>query len=97
MSKQQIQDIFTTEMKQLFPKARQAVIKRFIIIKQLQATFRSLPGTYSARPKASTSMFNLFIAGDWTATGWPSTMESAVKSGVLAAKEVDTKLVSKLL
>jgi len=92
MSKQKIQDIFTMEMKQLFPKAQQAIVKRCIIIKQLQATFRSLPGAYSARPKPNTEILNLFIAGDWTATGWPSTMEGAVKSGVLAAKEINSKL-----
>lgn len=89
MPKQQIQEIFTRELKQLFPKARQAVVKRFIIIKQLEATFRSIPGAYSARPKANISMLNLFMAGDWTDTDWPSTMESAVRSGAIVAKEVD--------
>ncbi len=60
-----------------------------LVVKQLQATFSPAPGTYVLRPKQKTPISNLMLAGEWTDTGWPSTMESAVRSGVLAAQAVE--------
>jgi zeta-carotene desaturase len=54
----------------------------------VRATFGVPPGIDAARPAAVSPWPNLFLAGDWTATGWPSTMESAARSGHLAAEEL---------
>lgn len=83
--KKDLIDVFTTEMKRLFPRAREAILERSLVIKEKQATFRSAPGARKHRPTQSTPLSNLFLAGEWTDTDWPSTMESAVRSGVFAA------------
>ena len=87
-SKEELRREFTEELAHLFARAREARIERFIVVKQLAATFRSIPGAEAHRPPQTTPLPNLFLAGDWTQTGWPSTMESAVRSGLLAAREV---------
>ncbi|MBI2856500.1 MAG: FAD-dependent oxidoreductase [Chloroflexi bacterium] len=86
MPKSHIQEIFVQEMARLFPAAREATLERIIIVKQLQATFRSVPGVGSHRLPSTTPLSNLFIAGEWIETGWPGTMESAVRSGHMAAE-----------
>jgi uncharacterized protein with NAD-binding domain and iron-sulfur cluster len=58
------------------------------ILKEARATFSVTPGLDVYRPEAETSSAGLFLAGDWTRTGWPSTMEGAVRSGKLAAEAV---------
>ena len=58
------------------------------MIKEAAATFSPEPGVDRWRPKQETSVGELFLAGDWTATGWPATMEGAVRSGYLAAEAV---------
>jgi zeta-carotene desaturase len=58
------------------------------VIKEAGATFSPEPGVDRWRPKQETSVHRLFLAGDWTATGWPATMEGAVRSGYLAAEGV---------
>lgn len=58
------------------------------VIKEVAATFSPAPGSDRWRPKQATSIAGLYLAGDWTATGWPSTMEGAVRSGYLAAEAV---------
>ena len=82
---------FTTEMSLSFPLARQANIIRALVIKQRNATFRCSPGSGDLRPGSHTPYDNLFLAGDWTNTGWPSTMESAVRSGYNAAHAIIDK------
>ena len=84
--KEELRTLFAAEMTRLFPKARGAQIDRFLVVKQPQATFRSVPGVAGLRPPQTTPLRNLFIAGEWTDTGWPSTMEGAVRSGVYAAE-----------
>ena len=84
-SKEQLRSLFAREMERLFPRARGASIERFLVVKQLQATFRSVPGAAKHRLPQYTPIHNLFLAGEWTDTGWPSTMEGAVRSGVFAA------------
>ena len=83
--KEELRTAFTEEMARLFPAAREAEITRFLVVKERRATFRSIPGAAAHRLPQTTPIPNLFLAGDWTRTGWPSTMESAVLSGVLAA------------
>ena len=90
-SKQELRQIFAGEMERLFPTARNARIERFLVVKQPQATFRCVPGVAAHRPAQVTPIPNLFLAGEWTDTGWPSTMEGAVRSGVLAAKALASR------
>jgi len=86
--KQAVQEMCTEAMKEAFPKAKLARVIRSLVVKQERATFRCLPGSHRSRPKPRTPIDNLFLAGDWTDTGWPSTMEGAVRSGVFAAQAV---------
>ena len=76
------------EMRQAFPAARSAAVADSVVVKQRHATFRCVPGAHRLRPGPRTSSPNLFLAGEWTDTGWPSTMESAVISGYNAAGAV---------
>ncbi len=84
----EIIDLFTKEVWSLFPAARGATVKRALVVKQQDATFAPRPGIAGLRPSQRTPIGNLFLAGDWTDTGWPATMESAVRSGLLAAREI---------
>ena len=84
--KPELRGLFEEEMKRAFPSARDATIRKSLIIKQPNATFRCIPGVSGHRLPQSTPIPNLFLAGDWTDTGWPSTMEGAVRSGVYAAR-----------
>ncbi|MFQ6029925.1 MAG: FAD-dependent oxidoreductase, partial [Dehalococcoidia bacterium] len=79
---------FIDEMAEAFPLARSAEIKKVTVVKQRHATFRCLPGAGDRRPGSRTPVANLFLAGEWTDTGWPSTMESAVRSGYNAARAI---------
>lgn len=60
------------------------------VIKEQRATFAATPNQLSLRPRAKTSLSNLVLAGDWTDTGLPATIEGAIRSGVTAAKEVQS-------
>lgn len=72
----------------VFPLAGEAKLLRWQMITQQDAVFSAQPGLDAIRPRQQTSIPNLTLAGDWTRTGWPSTMESAVRSGYLAAEAV---------
>ncbi len=71
-----------------FPEARRAVLRKTLVLKEAKATFSVLPGLDRFRPEQKTGVPGLVVAGDWTRTGWPSTMEGAVRSGYLAAEAV---------
>ncbi|MDP3062840.1 MAG: hydroxysqualene dehydroxylase HpnE [Chloroflexota bacterium] len=86
--KEALRETFTREMARVFPKAAQASIERFLVVKEERATFRALPGSQALRPPTVTPVPNLLLAGEWTDTGWPSTMEGAVRSGVHAARAI---------
>jgi squalene-associated FAD-dependent desaturase len=88
MPTREIIGLFGREVQSLFPAARTAEIRRALVVKQRDATFAARPGVARLRPTQRTPVANLFLAGDWTATGWPATMESAVRSGRMAAREV---------
>jgi zeta-carotene desaturase len=88
LSRQQIIDLAWEEFREFFPAAHQARLERAHVIKEMRATFSAVPGLEAARPGAVTKFHNLFLAGDWTRTGWPATMEGAVRSGYLAAEAV---------
>lgn len=75
-----------------WPAAREAALIRWRVIKERDATFRPLPGIAAARPGPATPIPGLVLAGAWTDTGWPATLESAVRSGRAAAAEVERQL-----
>ncbi|MBM04744.1 MAG: hypothetical protein CL766_08195 [Chloroflexi bacterium] len=82
LSKNELIKLSLKEIKKYFPIADSAKLIQSIVIKHSNATIRHLPNSYESRPKNKTSIKNLYLAGDWTKTGWPSTMEGAVKSGI---------------
>jgi squalene-associated FAD-dependent desaturase len=87
-SRQEIIDIALKELREFFPAARDANLIKSTVIKEVNATFSPTPGIDRYRPASETPWPRIFLAGDWTATGWPATMESAVRSGFLAAEHV---------
>ena len=76
---------FLPELAALLPAMRDAQVRDFFVTRERHATFRPAPGTAALRPPAVTAVRGLFLAGAWTATGWPATMEGAVRSGEAAA------------
>ncbi len=86
--RQEIIDLCLKEVRQALPAARDANLVKATVIKEAAATFSPQPGVDRWRPTQQTSVEKLFLAGDWTATGWPATMEGAVRSGYLAAEAV---------
>ena len=85
---EEIERRITTELASLFPLAREAALLRSRTVTEHGATFSAVPGVDAWRPVQASPIANLFIAGDWTATGWPATMEGAVRSGYLAAESL---------
>jgi squalene-associated FAD-dependent desaturase len=85
-SRQEIIDLCLREVRQALPRAQQAELLKATVIKEVNATFSPQPGVDRWRPAQQTKIPQLFLAGDWTATGWPATMEGAVRSGYLAAE-----------
>jgi uncharacterized protein with NAD-binding domain and iron-sulfur cluster len=80
-----LREIFVPALEQLLPKAREAEVTEFFVTRERRATFRQAAGCNSLRPPAATDLPGLVLAGSWTATGWPDTMEGAVRSGLNAA------------
>lgn len=87
-SRQEIIDLCLGELQQVLPESRQARLLKATVVKETAATFSPQPGADRWRPSQRTPLPNLFLAGDWTATGWPATMEGAVRSGYLAAEAI---------
>jgi squalene-associated FAD-dependent desaturase len=85
-SREEILDLATRELAEFFPAVREAKLVKATVIKEIYATYAVLPGLDKFRPEARTQWPRIFLAGDWTATGWPATMEGAVRSGYLAAE-----------
>ena len=80
----ELREQFVPALAELFPAARQASVTEFFVTRERRATFRQVPGTARLRPKAATQLPGLVLAGSWTDTGWPDTMEGAVRSGLNA-------------
>ena len=76
------------ELAEFFPAVGEAKLEKAHVVKEIRATFSARPGLEAQRPGNRTNVANLFLAGDWTKTGWPATMEGAVRSGYLAAEAV---------
>jgi zeta-carotene desaturase len=85
-SRAEIVDLALKEVSEFFPAARTANLVKSTVIKEVHATYSPRPGIDAFRPQQVTVWPRVFLAGDWTATGWPATMEGAVRSGYLAAE-----------
>jgi squalene-associated FAD-dependent desaturase len=86
-SRQDIIDVCRRELEQVLPATREAKLEKATVIKEVRATFSPEPGVDQWRLGQKIGVAAVFLAGDWTRTGWPATMEGAVRSGYLAAEE----------
>jgi hydroxysqualene dehydroxylase len=85
MSVQTLRERYLDALAGLFPRAREARVEHFVVTREHAATFRATPGARSLRPGPHTPVSGLYLAGAWTDTGWPATLEGAVLSGHAAA------------
>jgi squalene-associated FAD-dependent desaturase len=88
MQRQPIIDLAMRELAQFFPTVREAKLVKAAVTKEVRATYSIRPMLDRIRPGSVSPWPGIYLAGDWTATGWPSTMESGVRSGYLAAEAV---------
>ncbi len=88
MKRQEIIDLAMRELQTFLPDVGDAVLVKAAVTKEVRATYSIRPLLDRARPGTRSPWRGIFLAGDWTATGWPSTMESAVRSGYLAAEAI---------
>ncbi len=88
MSRADVIDLAAHELGEFLPGARKAKLEKAHVVKEVRATFSARPGIEALRPPSGTRIGKLFLAGDWTRSGWPATMEGAVRSGYLAAEAV---------
>jgi squalene-associated FAD-dependent desaturase len=88
MPRAEVIELGLRELKEFFRNANKAKLERAHVVKEVRATFSATPGLQGRRPRSATEISNLFLAGDWTRSGWPATMEGAVRSGYLAAEAV---------
>src|SRR5271157_3349382 len=84
----EIVDMAIGDLRLYFPRVLEANLVKAHVVKEQRATFSAAPETESLRPSALSGPPNVILAGDWTRTGWPATMEGAVRSGYLAAEAV---------
>lgn len=87
----ELAEVMDTEVRALLPGARDAALTQWAVTKDARATFAPAPGQAARRPRARTPVEGLVLAGTWTATGWPATMEGAVRSGITAVDEIATQ------
>jgi zeta-carotene desaturase len=88
LTRSQVIELALRELAEFLPEAGRAKVSKTHVVKEVRATFSAAPGTESLRPGPGTSAPNVFLAGDWTRSGWPATMEGAVRSGYIAAEAV---------
>jgi zeta-carotene desaturase len=86
MGRQELIALSIAELSEFLPGLGAAKLVKAHVVKEVRATFSAKPGLEEKRPQAATRVSNLSLAGDWTRSGWPSTMEGAVRSGYLAAE-----------
>jgi zeta-carotene desaturase len=91
-SRQEVLDLALAELAEFLPGVAQAKLLKAHVVKEARATFQAKPGLEARRPLARTRFENVFLAGDWTRSGWPATMEGAVRSGYLAAEAASEHL-----
>ncbi|HSR84172.1 MAG TPA: hydroxysqualene dehydroxylase HpnE [Streptosporangiaceae bacterium] len=90
----ELRQLFLPALEQLFPAAAGAEVVDFFVTRERRATFRQAPGSGGLRPGSATSVPGLALAGAWTSTGWPDTMEGAVRSGHEAAQQLMAELAA---
>lgn len=88
LDKTAIRDLVLDDLSSIWPAAREATLLRWWVVTEHGATFSVRPGVEDHRPDQRTPVDGLYLSGDWTATGWPATMEGAVRSGYLAAEGI---------
>lgn len=88
LSRAEVIALALKELAEFFPAAAAAKLEKAHVIKEVRATFSAAPGLEELRPRTKTALKNFYLAGDWTRSGWPATMEGAVRSGYLAAEAV---------
>jgi len=88
LDKLEIRDAVLADLAEIWPVAREARLLRWWVVTEQGATFAVRPDVDRLRPPQRTPVDGLFLAGDWTDTGWPATMEGAVRSGYLAAQGI---------
>jgi squalene-associated FAD-dependent desaturase len=88
LPQEQVRDQVLGELAEIFPGVREARLLHWRLVTERRAVFSATPGVDALRPIQQSPVPNLQLAGDWTATGWPATMEGAVRSGYLAAENV---------
>ena len=86
MKREDVIALAMRELAEFFPGVKDARLEKSHVVKEIRATFSAKPGLEAHRPLSKTPIGNLFLAGDWTRSGWPATMEGAVRSGYLAAE-----------
>jgi squalene-associated FAD-dependent desaturase len=85
---EEVQRHIVAEIAALFPAIEADSLRRARVVTEHAATFSAVPGVDQWRPAQVSPLENLLVAGDWTTTGWPATMEGAVRSGYLAAQSI---------
>ena len=86
MPRQEVIDLALRELAEFLPAVKDAKLEKAHVVKEVRATFSARPGLEAVRPEPVVAgLDNLFLAGDWTRSGWPATMEGAVRSGYRAA------------
>jgi zeta-carotene desaturase len=88
LSRADIIELAVGDLRQYFPGVLEANLVKAHVVKEQRATFSAAPGTEGLRPPVETSLPNVYLAGDFIRTGWPATMEGAVRGGYLAAEAV---------
>ncbi len=92
MNRGEIVDMAMKDLAEFLPGVREATLVKAHVVKELRATFSARPGLEAVRPLAETAIPNFTLAGDWTRSGWPSTMEGAARSGHIAAERAAAAL-----
>ncbi len=87
LTREALRDRLLPQLRRALPASREAVLRRYTVVKEPEATF--VPAPRLRRPGPRTALANLYLAGAYTDTGWPATMESAVRSGLAAAAALD--------
>ena len=88
MNRADVIALAVSELAEFIPRVSDAKLEKAHVVKEVRATFSARPGLEQKRPPSATKFPNFFLAGDWTRSGWPATMEGAVRSGYLAAEAV---------
>jgi zeta-carotene desaturase len=88
LEKDELVDLAVKDLRSVFPRMRDARVTHTLVVKEMRATFVPVPGTEALRPDTRTEWKGLYLAGDWTNTGLPATIEGAVLSGRRAADAI---------